>query len=90
MVVVGSQDVIAAKCCPGHSVAAQGGGKEKDKVGSWRKNTEHLRIQSSPSSQDCVNKCTSGSFLIKASCCRIICLENGNEGNLCIFSIHSN
>lgn len=44
---VGSQEVIAAKCCPGHSLAARGG-KEKDKVGVGgleRENTAHLRIK---------------------------------------------
>lgn len=40
---VGSQEVIAAKCCPGHSLAARGG-KEKDKVGEWgwREKTLHI------------------------------------------------
>lgn len=45
MVVVGSQDVIAAKCCPGHSLAAQEE-KEKDKVGRLEKEYRvHLKIQ---------------------------------------------
>lgn len=44
MVAVGSQDVIAAKCCPGRSLAAREE-KEKDKVGGgggWRENTVHI------------------------------------------------
>lgn len=44
VVAVGSQDVIAAKCCPGRSLAAREE-KEKDKLGE-REYSAYLRIQS--------------------------------------------
>lgn len=43
---VGSHEVIAAKCCPGRSLAARRRRGEGTKWGSWReKNTAHLRIK---------------------------------------------
>lgn len=63
---VGSQDVIAAKCCPGHSLAAQGG-KEKDKVGSWRKRKDCTSQNQKPFSKVTSRLCVQTSYFRGAS-----------------------
>lgn len=47
---VGSQEVIAAKCCPGRWLAARGRRGEGTKWGSWREKT-HCTSQNPPKKQ---------------------------------------
>lgn len=53
VVVVGSQDVIAAKCCPGHSLESQ---EEKEDIGERTKYISEFKVIQ-VSTQVCVYKC---------------------------------